>query len=81
MRPAYNTNLLNDQLSFEEMHPDNVFEPTYPFYRPESAQVFRQLPDVKPKTLYTFGSESPFSTPGARKAKVESTGRDGGLEG
>jgi hypothetical protein len=60
------------------MHPDDVLESTYPFYRPESAQIFRQLPDVKPKTLYIFGSESPFSAPETRKAKVESTGRGGG---
>jgi pimeloyl-ACP methyl ester carboxylesterase len=74
MRPAYNPNSPNDELLFEGMHPDDVLEPTYPFYRPESAWIFRQLPDVKPNALYIFGSKSPFSTPEARKEKVERTG-------
>jgi hypothetical protein len=73
MRPAYNPHSPTDGLSFEGMHPDDVLEPTYPFYRPESAWIFRQLPDVEPNALYIFGSKSPFSTPEARK-KVDRTG-------
>jgi len=74
MRPAYNQHSPNNELSFEGMHPNDVLEPTYPFYRPECAQTFQQLPDVKPNALYIFGSKSPFSTPEAIKAKVERTG-------
>ncbi|TVY75895.1 Abhydrolase domain-containing protein mpaH [Lachnellula suecica] len=74
IRPAYNTYSPNDKLSFEGMLPDDVLDPTYPFYRPEAAQIFRQLPDVKPHALYIFGSKSPLSPPEGRKAKTEATG-------
>ena len=64
-------------MSFDEMHPDDM-EAGYAFYRPQSAQIFRQLPYVKPNALYIFGSRSPVSTPEARKVKVEPTGSGAG---
>jgi pimeloyl-ACP methyl ester carboxylesterase len=74
LRPAYNPHSPNDPLSFKEMRTDDVLDPKFPFYRPESAQTFRQLPDVKPSVLYIFGSKSPLSPPEARKAKIDTTG-------
>jgi pimeloyl-ACP methyl ester carboxylesterase len=48
--------------------------PGYPFYRPETAHVFQRLPELRPSTLYIFGSESDMSTPERREEKVKRTG-------
>jgi len=55
-----------------EMHPDDIDD--FPFYRPEPAQIFRQLPHLKPDVLYLFGESSPLSSPEARQKKMEMTG-------
>lgn len=46
----------------------------FPLYRPESAEVFRRLPHVRPSVLYIFGGESYMSTPEKNGAKMERTG-------
>ncbi|KAL3264411.1 hypothetical protein ABHI18_000819 [Aspergillus niger] len=57
----------------EEMHPDD-HDADYPFYRPESAWMFRRLPHLKPPILYLFGERSDLSSPTARQDKVATTG-------
>ncbi|PYH29273.1 toxin biosynthesis protein [Aspergillus neoniger CBS 115656] len=57
----------------EEMHPDD-HDADYPFYRPESAWMFRRLPHLKPPILYLFGEQSDLSSPIARRDKVVTTG-------
>lgn len=47
---------------------------TYPFYRPEAAAVFNDLPRLRPSALYIFGGQSALSTPDLRKQKMERTG-------
>ncbi|KAE8312743.1 Alpha/beta hydrolase family-domain-containing protein [Aspergillus transmontanensis] len=56
-----------------EMHPDDL-EEGYPFYRPEPAQLFRRLGEMKPSVLYVFGETSELSSPAARQAKMDITG-------
>ena len=63
----------------EDMHPDDIED--FPFYRPESAQMFRRLPDVKPAVLYLFGERSDLSLPVARQKKLETTGTGVGGSG
>lgn len=36
----------------DEMHPDDIEDS--PFYRPELAQIFRQVPHLKPGILYSL---------------------------
>ncbi|KAJ5224456.1 Alpha/beta hydrolase family-domain-containing protein [Penicillium citrinum] len=55
-----------------DMHPDDIDD--FPFYRPEPAQIFRELPHLKPDVLYLFGESSPLSSPEARQKKMEITG-------
>ncbi|KAI2904452.1 hypothetical protein CBS63078_5666 [Aspergillus niger] len=57
----------------KEMHPDD-HDADYPFYRPESAWMFRRLPHLKPPILYLFGERSDLSSPAARQEKVATTG-------
>ena len=47
---------------------------TFPFYRPEVAAVFNDLPRLRPSALYIFGGQSDLSTPDLRKQKMECTG-------
>ncbi|GAB1207309.1 hypothetical protein APSETT445_006024 [Aspergillus pseudonomiae] len=63
-----------------EMHPDD-FEESYPFYRPEPAQLFRRLGEMKPSVLYIFGESSELSSPAARQAKMDVTGTGVGGNG
>ncbi|THC96242.1 hypothetical protein EYZ11_004276 [Aspergillus tanneri] len=55
-----------------EVHPAEIDD--YPFYRPEPAQMFRRLPDLKPSVLYMFGESSVLSSPVARQEKMQTTG-------
>ena len=57
-------------------HPDIDFTTTdlYPFYRPEPAAAFKNLPHLRPSALYLFGGTSELSVPESRKQKVETTG-------
>lgn len=57
-------------------HPDLVAEhpDTYPFYRPESAQIFSQLPHLRPSVLYIFAGKSDMCLPAMRADKLANTG-------
>lgn len=63
----------------DDMHPDDIEDS--PFHRPEPAQIFRQLPNLKPDVLYLFGDKSPLSAPAARQRKLEMTGTGVGGSG
>lgn len=63
----------DDRSVYGDMHPEDV-EKDYPFYRPEPAEIFRRLPELKPPVLYIFGEHSELATPDLRRKKMESTG-------
>ncbi|KAI1609561.1 Alpha/beta hydrolase family-domain-containing protein [Exophiala viscosa] len=63
----------DDRDVYGDMHPDDV-EKEYPFYRPEPAEIFRRLPELKPPVLYIFGKSSELATPTLRRKKMETTG-------
>lgn len=50
-------------------HPDN-----YPFYRPEPARIFSQLPHLRPSVLYIFAGKSDMCIPAMRADKLAHTG-------
>ncbi|KAF7716952.1 Alpha/beta hydrolase fold-1 domain-containing protein [Penicillium ucsense] len=50
-------------------HPD-----TYPFYRPEPARIFSQLPYLRPSVLYVFGGKSDMCPPEMMADKLANTG-------
>ncbi|KAJ5184026.1 Abhydrolase domain-containing protein mpaH [Penicillium capsulatum] len=50
-------------------HPDS-----HPFYRPEPAQIFAQLPHLRPSVLYIFAGKSDMCLPAMRAAKLATTG-------
>ena len=50
-------------------HPD-----THPFYRPEPARIFAQLPHVRPSVLYIFAGKSDMCLPKMRADKLANTG-------
>ncbi|OGE48198.1 hypothetical protein PENARI_c031G02967 [Penicillium arizonense] len=50
-------------------HPD-----TYPFYRPEPARIFAQLPHLRPSVLYIFAGKSDMCLPSMRADKLANTG-------
>lgn len=54
---------------------------SYPFYRPEPAQVFAQLPLLRPSVLYIFGGKSEMSLPKAIAEKLANTGTGVGGSG
>lgn len=84
LRPKYNGAVgiapENDWTAYGDMHPDDI-EGDYPFYRPEPAQIFRQLPELKPPVLYIFGKHSELATPELRRKKMEATGVEVGGNG
>jgi len=49
-------------------------EHTHPFYRPEPNATLRNLPHLRPSTLYIFGGTSDLSPPDWRREKMETTG-------
>ncbi|KAL7621672.1 hypothetical protein AAE478_008999 [Parahypoxylon ruwenzoriense] len=55
--------------------------PGYHFYRPEPAQIFRRLPELRPSVLYVFGQKSDLSKPGACEEKMRVTGTGPGGSG
>jgi pimeloyl-ACP methyl ester carboxylesterase len=69
-----------DWTAYGDMHPDDI-EEDYPFYRPEPAQIFRRLPELKPPVLYIFGKHSELATPELRRKKMETTGTGVGGSG
>ncbi|KAJ5638289.1 hypothetical protein N7490_008168 [Penicillium lividum] len=50
-------------------HPDS-----HPFYRPEPARIFAQLPFLRPSVLYIFAGKSDMCLPDMRAAKLTTTG-------
>ncbi|EXJ53660.1 uncharacterized protein A1O5_13112 [Cladophialophora psammophila CBS 110553] len=77
LRPKYNgtpgIEPEKDRAVYGDMYPDDV-EPGYPFYRPEPAEIFRRLPELKPPVLYIFGEHSELATPELRRKKMANTG-------
>lgn len=84
LRPKYygSPGLLpeKDRWMYGDMHPDDI-EPEYEFYRPEPAELFRRLPELKPPVHYIFGKNSELATPVLRKKKLETTGTGVGGNG
>ena len=64
-------------------HPDIDLSTTeiYPFYRPETSAVYKNLPHLRPSTLYLFGGTSELSQPESRKQKLDITGTGVGGNG
>jgi pimeloyl-ACP methyl ester carboxylesterase len=77
LRPKYlgtaNINPLDDREAYGDIHPDD-YEPDYPFYRPEPAEIYRRLSELKPPVQYIFGEHSPLATPDLRAKKMATTG-------
>ncbi len=55
-------------------HLDEDVLGTLPFYRAEMVRAFKNLPHVRPKTLFIFGKQSPYSLPELRREKLSVTG-------
>lgn len=57
-------------------HPDldGTHEYSHPFYRPEPARIFQQLPFVRPSVLYISAGKSDLSLPSRRADKLSTTG-------
>lgn len=57
-------------------HPDlDANHPhSYPFYRPEPARIFNQLPHLRPSVLYIFAGKSDMCLPDMRADKLATTG-------
>lgn len=70
----------NDRLTYGDMHPQDI-EREYDFYRPEPAELFRRLPDLKPPVVYIFGKHSELATPKLRQKKLDTTGTGVGGSG
>lgn len=70
----------DDRLIYGDMHPQDV-ERNYDFYRPEPAEIFRRLPEMRPPVMYIFGNDSELATPELRRKKLETTGTGVGGNG
>ncbi|KAJ5149705.1 hypothetical protein N7448_001283 [Penicillium atrosanguineum] len=57
-------------------HPDldENHRDSYPFYRPEPARIFAQLPHLRPSVLYIFAGKSDMCMPDMRADKLSNTG-------
>jgi hypothetical protein len=57
-------------------HPDldENHQDSYPFYRPEPARIFAQLPHLRPSVLYVFAGKSDMCMPDMRADKLTTTG-------
>lgn len=75
-RPNYNHHPDSRKPVNRVTHPDlDATHPhNYPFYRPEAARVFSQLPFLRPSVLYIFGGKSDMCLPDMRADKLASTG-------
>lgn len=64
-------------------HPDlDPSQPgSFPFYRPESARVFAQLPHLRPSVLWVFGTKSDMCVPEINAEKMAMTGTGPGGSG
>ncbi|KAK4864946.1 hypothetical protein LT330_001569 [Penicillium expansum] len=75
-RPNY-TNIPNSTKPVNRVtHPDldATHEHSYPFYRPEPARIFSQLPFLRPSVLYIFAGKSDMCIPSMRADKLANTG-------
>ncbi|KAL2004065.1 hypothetical protein VTN02DRAFT_570 [Thermoascus thermophilus] len=54
---------------------------SYPFYRPEPARIFSQLPHLRPSVLYIFAGKSDMCSPEMRADKLRHTGTGVGGSG
>jgi hypothetical protein len=74
-RPNYshtpNTTTINRRThpDIDAAHPHN-----HPFYRPEPARIFSQLPFLRPSVLYIFAGKSDMCLPSMRADKLANTG-------
>ncbi|KAK3112813.1 hypothetical protein LTR53_010524 [Teratosphaeriaceae sp. CCFEE 6253] len=73
LRPTYpDPRLLQDARPQREVQVDDVFDS--PFARPETQELFRRLPEIRPSVHYIFGRFSEVSSAGLRRSKMERTG-------
>lgn len=75
-RPNYNHVPGSNKPVNRVTHPDlNANHPdSYPFYRPEPARIFDQLPHLRPSVLYIFAGKSDMCLPDMRADKLAATG-------
>ncbi|KAF4948941.1 hypothetical protein FGADI_9225 [Fusarium gaditjirri] len=79
VRPSY---LARDWESFNDQDTEQNKEcPDYSFHRPEPPKIFRQLPELRPSTLFVFGKQSEFSSQEQREEKLSTTGTGVGGSG
>lgn len=64
---------------FQQMDPKD--RDGFPLARPESQELFRRLPEMRPRVQYVFGRNSEASPLEARRSKVELTGAGVGGSG
>ncbi|CDM36757.1 hypothetical protein DTO013E5_2877 [Penicillium roqueforti] len=75
-RPNY-TNIPNSTKPVNRVtHPDldATHAHSYPFYRPEPARIFAQIPFLRPSVLYIFAGKSDMCGPDMRADKLANTG-------
>ncbi|KAJ5108228.1 Abhydrolase domain-containing protein mpaH [Penicillium angulare] len=75
-RPNYNHIPGSDKPVNRVTHPDlDANHPdSHPFYRPEPARIFAQLPFLRPSVLYIFAGKSDMCLPHMRAEKLSNTG-------
>ncbi|KAJ5544926.1 hypothetical protein N7535_006688 [Penicillium sp. DV-2018c] len=73
-RPNYNhtTNATVNRRTHPDLDADHPHN--HPFYRPEPARIFSQLPFLRPSVLYVFGGKSDMCLPDMRADKLANTG-------
>jgi pimeloyl-ACP methyl ester carboxylesterase len=71
--------LLQDENNLQDTDPDDRDD--FPFGRPETQELYRRLPEIKPSVLYVYGRNSPASPPEYRRDKMERTGTGVGGSG
>lgn len=75
VRPNYNRYGADGKPINRTTHADVDVEGVLgPFYRPESPQVYRRLPELRPSVLYILGGTSPVSTPERNEERLAITG-------
>lgn len=74
-----NGNITSNSQTHPDLDPSTI--DIYPFYRPEPAAVFKNLPHLRPSALYIFGGTSDLSRPESRKQKLDITGTGVGGSG
>lgn len=72
--------LLQDENYLQDIHPDD-YDTDASLYRPESSELYRRLPEIKPSVLYIFADKSEASPPEYRLDKMTRTGTGVGGSG